>query len=57
MRFIKTTAFFLAIFITASVANNSAIAENEVLKVEPVTNHGKKWRIAMYEGGAFIRHY
>ncbi len=47
--------YFMAIIISILLTGASSFAANkENFSANPTTNHGKKWRIAYYEGGEYI---
>lgn len=38
------------------VCSGASFADEQLFKVDPITNNGKKWRIGYYEGGAYINY-
>ena len=38
------------------VCSGASFADEQLFKLDPITNNGKKWRIGYYEGGAYINY-
>ncbi len=45
---------FFLVLIVGLCGVNVLAADKTIFSMEPTTNHGKKWRIAYYEGGSYI---
>ena len=50
----RFTRLTLAILCLSFVMNGALAADAALFSVQPVTNHGQKWRLAYYEGGPYI---
>jgi ABC-type uncharacterized transport system substrate-binding protein len=45
---------FFLVLLAGLYGVNVLAADKKIFSMEPTTNHGKKWRIAYYEGGPYI---
>lgn len=50
---LKLLLLFLSLF---TIGSSASFAAEQLFKVDPISNSGKKWRIGYYEGGAYINY-